>query len=207
MPEIRNHKNDLPDLFHYNNVKAIAIDTETAGLHLQRDRLCVVQISPGDGSADIIQIEPGKIAAPNLQTLLQDSSIEKIFHYGRFDIAILLHNFGSLNGKIFCTKIASRLVRTYTDKHGLSALCQELLGIQLSKQSQCSDWARPELTQAQIEYAAADVLYLHALREVLQNRLERENRDFLAQACFDFLPARAALDLYGWSEEDIFAHK
>ena len=205
MTDIRFHKHDLPDLSRYA-VPAVAIDTETLGLNPHRDRLCVVQISPGDGSADVIQIAPGQKQAPNLAQLLEDRSITKIFHYGRFDIAVLYHALGVMAEPVFCTKIASRLTRTYTDRHGLKDICAELLNVNLSKQQQSSDWAAETLTPEQLEYAASDVLYLHRLREVLSARLARENRAVEAEACFRFLPTRAKLDLMGWAEEDIFAH-
>ncbi|UXN65615.1 ribonuclease D [Phyllobacterium sp. A18/5-2] len=202
---IRSHRNDLPDLKNYQ-VDAVAIDTETLGLNPHRDRLCVVQISPGDGSADVIQIDRGQKAAPNLVKLLGDDAITKIFHFGRFDLAVLFHTFGVMPKPVFCTKIASRLVRTYTDRHGLKEICSELLDINLSKQQQSSDWAAPELSQAQLEYAASDVLYLHRLRTILQQRLVRDGRAEEAAACFEFLPTRSRLDLMGWAEQDIFAH-
>lgn len=202
---IRFHKHDLPDLSHYD-VDAVAIDTETLGLNPHRDRLCVVQISPGDGSADVIQIAPGQKTAPNLVSLLGDDRITKLFHYGRFDIAVLYNAFGVMAEPVFCTKIASRLTRTYTDRHGLKDICAELLGVSLSKAQQSSDWAAETLSPEQLEYAASDVLYLHRLREVLVGRLARENRVDVADACFRFLPARAKLDLLGWEETDIFAH-
>jgi ribonuclease D len=202
---IRFHKNDLPNLDHYN-VDAVAIDTETLGLNPHRDRLCVVQISPGDGSADVIQIEQGQKEAPNLVTLLLNHTITKLFHYGRFDLAVMQNAFGAMAEPVFCTKIASRLTRTYTDRHGLKDICSELLGVSLSKVQQSSDWAAETLTPEQLEYAASDVLYLHRLREVLAGRLARENRTGEAEACFRFLPTRARLDLMGWGEEDIFAH-
>ncbi|MEP9386693.1 ribonuclease D [Mesorhizobium sp. KR9-304] len=205
MTDIRFHKHDLPDLSRYA-VPAVAIDTETLGLNPHRDRLCVVQISPGDGSADVIQIAPGQREAPNLVRLLADPSIVKIFHYGRFDIAVLYHAFGVMAEPVFCTKIASRLTRTYTDRHGLKDICAELLNVGLSKVQQSSDWAAETLTPEQLEYAASDVLYLHRLREALSGRLARENRASEADACFRFLPTRAKLDLMGWAEEDIFAH-
>jgi ribonuclease D len=205
MTDIRFHKNDLPDLSRYS-VPAVAIDTETLGLNPHRDRLCVVQISPGDDSADVIQIAPGQRAAPNLVQLLSDRSITKIFHYGRFDIAVLYHALGAMAEPVFCTKIASRLTRTYTDRHGLKDICAELLNVNLSKLQQSSDWAAETLTPEQLEYAASDVLYLHRLRETLTARLARENRIVEADACFRFLPTRAKLDLMGWPEEDIFAH-
>ena len=205
MTDIRLHRNDLPDLSRYA-VPAVAIDTETLGLNPHRDRLCVVQISPGDGSADVIQIAPGLKEAPNLVQLLRDRSITKIFHYGRFDIAVLYNALGAMAEPVFCTKIASRLTRTYTDRHGLKDICAELLGINLSKQQQSSDWAAETLTPEQLEYAASDVLYLHRLREALSVRLARESRTGEADSCFRFLPTRAKLDLMGWAEEDIFAH-
>ncbi|WP_412058914.1 ribonuclease D [Bartonella sp. DGB2] len=205
MSKIRIHQGDLPDLALYQN-GAVAIDTETLGLKPHRDRLCVVQLSNGDGTADLIQIAKGQKEAPHLQRLLQDKKLTKIFHFGRFDLAILMCHFGEVAGPIFCTKIASRLVRTYSDRHGLKEICSELLQVQLSKQQQSSDWGAMKLSPAQQEYAAADVLYLHRLKDVLQGRLEREDRLDIAQACFDFLPIRARLDLLGWEEADIFAH-
>ncbi|RJG46839.1 ribonuclease D [Mesorhizobium sp. DCY119] len=202
---IRFHKNDLPDLSNYN-VDAVAIDTETLGLNPHRDRLCVVQISPGDGTADVIQIAQGQKTAPNLVKLLGDDKITKLFHFGRFDLAVLYHAFGVMPEPVFCTKIASRLTRTYTDRHGLKDICNELLGVSLSKAQQSSDWAAETLSPEQLEYAASDVLYLHRLRDVLVGRLARENRTSEADACFKFLPTRAKLDLLGWPEDDIFAH-
>jgi ribonuclease D len=202
---IRHHFYDLPDLSNYD-VEAVAIDTETLGLNPHRDRLCVVQISPGDGTADVIQIAPGQKKAPNLVSLLRNRRITKIFHFGRFDLAVLYHAFGVMPEPVFCTKIASRLTRTYTDRHGLKDICSELLGVNLSKVQQSSDWAAAELSQDQLEYAASDVLYLHQLREKLVFRLERERRGKEADACFRFLPTRAKLDLMGWEEDDIFAH-
>ncbi len=205
MGTIRHHEHDLPDLSHYA-VDAIAIDTETLGLNPHRDRLCVVQISPGDGSADVIRIAKGQKKAPNLVRLLKDRSITKIFHFARFDLAVLQHAFGVMPEPVFCTKIASRLTRTYTDRHGLKDITAELLDVQLSKQQQSSDWGATALSAAQLEYAASDVLYLHRLREVLEGRLEREGRTATAAACFRFLPTRARLDLMGWADDDIFAH-
>jgi len=202
---VRFHQNDLPDLSNYD-VGAVAIDTETLGLNPHRDRLCVVQISPGDGSADVIQIAPGQREAPNLVALLRNEHIFKLFHYARFDLAVLSHAFGAMPEPVFCTKIASRLTRTYTDRHGLKDICAELLGITLSKAQQSSDWGADTLSPEQIEYAASDVLHLHRLRDVLAVRLAREGRTGLAEACFRFLPSRARLDLMGWSEADIFAH-
>jgi len=202
---IRFHRNDLPDLSSYG-VAAVAVDTETLGLDPHRDRLCVVQISPGDGTADIVQIAPGQRAAANLVSLLADPAITKIFHYARFDVAVLENAFGIMPQPLFCTKIASRLTRTYTDRHGLKDLCAELLGIGLSKAQQSSDWGADQLSPEQLEYAASDVLHLHRLKELLEARLARENRAREAEACFRFLPTRARLDLMGWSEEDIFSH-
>jgi ribonuclease D len=198
------HKGDLPDDIDLGNV--IAIDCETMGLKPYRDRLCVVQLSGGDGSAHLIQVAQRQTEARNLQRLLEDPTILKLFHFGRFDIAALYHAFGSLAAPVWCTKIASRLVRTYTDRHGLKVLTQELLGIDISKQQQSSDWGAPALTSAQLEYAASDVIHLHRLREALETMLQREGRLELAQACFDFLPVRARLDLAGWPDEDIFSH-
>ncbi|WP_182083858.1 ribonuclease D [Aureimonas sp. ME7] len=201
---IRVHKGDLPDLVRYTG--SVAIDTETLGLDTRRDRLCVVQLSPGDGTADVVQIAKGQREAPNLTALLKDTTKRKIFHYARFDIAALYHAFGVMTEPVFCTKIASRLVRTYTDRHGLKDLTKELIGVDLSKQQQSSDWAAETLTQAQLDYAASDVLYLHDLMGVLLKKLEREDRLELAEASFRYLPTRARLDLLGWDEEDIFSH-
>jgi ribonuclease D len=201
---IRLHKGDLPDLTNYPG--SIAIDTETLGLHPHRDRLCVVQLSPGDGTADIVQIEKGQTSAPNIEALLADNTREKLFHFGRFDIAVLYHAFGVLAGPVYCTKIASKLTRTYTDRHGLKDLVKELLNVDISKQQQSSDWAADELSQAQQVYAASDVLYLHGMQDKLNERLQREERVELARAGFEFLPMRAKLDLAGWPETDIFAH-
>jgi ribonuclease D len=200
----RLHRGDLPDLSRYG--REVAIDTETMGLNPHRDRLCVVQLSPGDGTADVVQIPQGHTDAPNLKKLLADKSVLKIFHFARFDLGVLYKAFGVMPEPVYCTKIASRLVRTYTDRHGLKDLVKELLNIDLSKQQQTSDWGAPELSDAQREYAASDVRYLHQLKEKLDERLRREDRVALAQACFDFLPARALLDLAGWPEKDIFAH-
>ena len=199
------HKGDLPDLANYD-VDAIAIDTETLGLNPHRDRLCVVQLSPGDGTADVIQIAPGQKRAPNLVALLRNRKITKLFHFGRFDLTVLYNAFGVMPEPVFCSKIASRLTRTYTDRHGLKDICNELLGVSLSKVQQSSDWAAETLTPEQLEYAASDVLYLHQLREKLLFRLERDGRTKEAEACFRFLPTRARLDLMGWDEQDIFAH-
>ena len=183
---IRFHKHDLPDLDLYTG--DVAIDSETLGLKPARDRLCVVQLSPGDGSADVVQIAKGQKKAPNLTKLLKDKSKTKIFHFGRFDIAVLLQTFGVETNPVYCTKIASRLTRTYTDRHGLKDLSRELLGVDMSKQQQSSDWAAEELSQAQLEYAASDVLYLHKLRDILSERLAREGRTKIADQCFRFLP-------------------
>lgn len=201
---IRLHRGDLPADRRYGD--AVAIDTETLGLNPHRDRLCLVQLSGGDGEADLVQIAPGQTEAPNLARLLADPSVTKLFHYARFDIAVLYNAFGVMAEPLFCTKIASKLTRTYTDRHGLKDLVKELLDIDLSKQQQSSDWASETLSEAQMAYAAADVLHLHALREKLDERLARESRRDLAEACFRFLPTRARLDLAGWGEEDIFAH-
>lgn len=201
---IRLHRGDLPDLSRY--ARAVAIDTETMGLQPQRDRLCVVQLSPGDGSADVVQIPPGAKDAPNLKRLLTDTSIVKIFHFARFDLAALYHALGVMAAPVFCTKIASRLSRTYTDKHGLKDVTRELLGLDLSKQQQSSDWGAETLSEPQLAYAASDVLHLHALRDKLETMLVREGRAELAKACFAFLPHRAKLDLAGWANEDIFSH-
>ncbi|MGB7242197.1 MAG: ribonuclease D [Sulfitobacter sp.] len=198
------YKNDLPDDLDLGSV--VAIDCETMGLHPHRDRLCVVQLSGGDGNAHLVQVALGQTKAPNLCALLENPDVLKLFHFGRFDIAAMLHAFGAVTAPVYCTKIASRLIRTYTDRHGLKNLTQELLGIDLSKQQQSSDWGSDTLSDAQIEYAASDVLYLHQLRVELNTRLEREGRMEMAQACFDFLPMRAQLDLAGWPETDIFAH-
>ena len=201
---IRLHRGDLPDVGRYRN--AVAVDTETMGLDHHRDRLCVVQLSPGDGSADVVQIPRGAVPGANLKALLADSNILKIFHFARFDLGILEQTLGVMPAPIYCTKIASRLVRTYTDKHGLKDLVRDLLGIDVSKQQQLSDWGAEELTDAQVAYAASDVLHLHALREKLDAMLAREGRADLAAACFRFLPDRVRLDLAGWAAEDIFAH-
>jgi len=202
---IRLHRGDLPDLSCYS-AGAAAIDTETMGLDPHRDRLCVVQLSPGDGSADVVQIPAGSAHAPNLSKLLADGTVLKIFHFARFDLGILQQHLGVMPTPVYCTKIASRLARTYTDKHGLKDLVRELLGIDLSKQQQLSDWGAEALSDAQVAYAAADVLHLHALREKLDAILAREGRSELAAACFRFLPERVRLDLAGWAAEDIFSH-
>lgn len=198
------YKNDLPDGLDLGPI--VAIDCETMGLHPHRDRLCVVQMSSGDGHAHLVQIAQGQTTAPNLCAMLTDPNVLKLFHFGRFDIAALQNTFGALTAPVYCTKIASRLVRTYTDRHGLKNLLQELLNEDISKQQQSSDWGADTLTKAQIDYAASDVLHLHKLRDKLDVMLAREGRDELAQACFRFLPTRALLDLEGWPETDIFAH-
>ena len=204
--DLTNHlyKNDLPDGLDLGPV--VAIDCETMGLNPHRDRLCVIQMSGGDGNAHIVQVAKGQSEAPNLCRMLEDPNVLKLFHFGRFDIAAMYHAFGALTAPVYCTKIASRLVRTYTDRHGLKNLTQELLGLDISKQQQMSDWGGETLSDAQLDYAASDVLHLHKLREKLNTRLEREGRTDVAQACFDFLPTRAKLDLAGWPEIDIFAH-
>ena len=198
------YKNDLPDDLDLGDT--VAIDCETMGLHPHRDRLCVVQLSSGDGNAHLVQIEKGQTSAPNLCKMLADPNVLKLFHFGRFDIAAMQNAFGTVTAPVYCTKIASKLIRTYTDRHGLKNLLQELLSVDISKQQQSSDWGADELTKAQVTYAASDVLYLHQLRTELNKRLEREGRMEIAQACFDFLPMRANLDLAGWPEQDIFAH-
>jgi ribonuclease D len=202
---IRLHKGDLPHLDNYKS--SVAIDTETLGLNLQRDRLCVVQLSPGDGTADVVQIAKGQTRAPNLERLLADRGVLKIFHFGRFDIAMLHRAFGMEVAPVYCTKIASKLCRTYTDRHGLKDLVRELLSVDLSKQQQSSDWGAETLSDAQLAYAASDVLHLHGLKERLDTMLAREGRTAIARACFDFLPRRAELDLLGWAENDIFSHE
>jgi ribonuclease D len=200
----RLHRGDLPDISRYKG--AVAIDTETMGLDLNRDRLCVVQLSPGDGSADVVQIAAHPADAPNLKRLLADKSLLKIFHFARFDLGMLYKAFGVMAEPVYCTKIASRLSRTYTDKHGLKDLVREVLGQDLSKQQQMSDWGSAELSEAQVAYAAADVTHLHALKEKLDAMLAREGREALAAACFRFLPDRVRLDVAGFAAEDIFAH-
>lgn len=198
------HKRDLPDDFEPG--PAVAIDCETMGLNPHRDRLCLVQLSVGDGNAHLVQIEKGQTRAPKLEKLLTDQAVLKLFHFGRFDIAAMYNAFGALAEPVYCTKIASKLIRTYTDRHGLKNLLDELLGIDISKLQQMSDWGAETLTDAQLDYAASDVLYLHQLKDALDARLHREGRADLAQAAFDFLPTRARLDLAGWPEIDIFAH-
>jgi len=201
---IRLHAGDLPA--DHNLGPIVAIDTETLGLEVGRDRLCLVQLSRGDGSADLVQVAPGQKRAPHLEKLLTDPKVLKLFHFGRFDIAMLCHAFGAMASPVYCTKIASKLARTYTDRHGLKDLTRELLGVEISKQQQSSDWGADSLSEAQLAYAASDVLYLHALREKLDAMLKREGRDGLARAAFAYLPERARLDLAGFAATDIFAH-
>lgn len=198
------HEGDLPDGLSLGPI--VAIDTETMGLKPHRDRLCVVQLSSGDGAAHVVRIAQGQTEAPNLCAMLADPTVLKLYHFGRFDIAALANRFGVVSRPVWCTKIASKLVRTYTDRHGLKSLVQELAGVDISKQQQSSDWGADALSQAQLDYAASDVLYLHLIREVLHERLIREGRLEIAQRCFDFLPDRAMLDLIGWDEQDIFSH-
>lgn len=201
---IRFHQGDLPNLDKYYD--SVAVDTETLGLNPLRDRLCVVQLSPGDGTADVVQIKKGQTDAPNLKALLEDEARTIIFHFARFDVAILSQWLGIATNSVYCTKIASKLTRTYTDRHGLKDLVKEFINVDISKQQQSSDWAADTLTQAQLEYAASDVLYLHELRAHLDQRLDREGRSAIAKECFKFLPTRCQLDLAGWQETDIFAH-
>jgi ribonuclease D len=202
---IRFHKGDLPDDSDFGN--CVAVDTETLGLVPHRDRLCFVQLSRGDGSADVVQIGSGQARANNIERLLADPKVTKLFHFARFDVAVLFKTFGVMAAPIYCTKIASKLARTYTDRHGLKDLTRELLGVELSKQQQSTDWGDATLSEAQLSYAASDVLYLHALRNRLDAMLKRENRFEIAAACFDFVPARARLDLMGWADADIFSHQ
>ena len=201
---IRLHRGDLPDIARYKG--SVAVDTEAMGLDVRRDRLCVIQLSPGDGSADVVQIPAAQLNAPNLKKLLTDPSIEKIFHFARFDLAMISQALGVMPGPVYCTRTASRLARTYTDKHGLKDLAREFLNIDMSKQQQSSDWGSDKLSDAQLSYAASDVLYLHELKAKLDVMLAREGRTELAASCFRFLPDRARLDLAGWAAEDIFAH-
>lgn len=198
------HQGDLPDGLDLGQL--VAVDTETQGLNLQRDRLCVIQLSSGDGVSHLVQFPDRNYDAPNLKRVLSDPSVVKILQYARFDIGVVKKNLGVTMAPVFCTKIASKLVRTYTDRHGLAAMCKELLGVDLSKQQQSSDWAAADLSPEQLSYAASDVLYLHQLKERLEAMLEREGRLAMAHACFDFLPTRADLDLNGWQENDIFSH-
>lgn len=198
------HTHDLPDGLDFG--RAVAVDTETQGLSLVRDKLCLVQLSAGDGDAHIVQMDRDKYDCPNLKALMTNTDVEKIFHFARFDVAIMKRDLGVDINPVFCTKIASGLVRTYTDRHGLKDICKELLSVDLSKQQQSSDWASDTLTQAQLDYAASDVLYLHQLKTILTARLFREGRFDMAKACFEFLPTRAELDLKGWNDIDIFSH-
>ena len=198
------HQGDLPKDIRFGS--SVAVDTETMGLSLARDRLCLVQLSAGDGTAHLVQLKQGDYDAPNLKALMENKKVLKIFHFARFDVAVLRHSLGISCNTIYCTKIASRLTRTYTDRHGLKDLVREFIGVDISKQQQSSDWAAETLSQAQLEYAASDVLHLHDLRAHLQKRLEREDRESLAKSCFEFLPTRCELDLAGWQDEDIFAH-
>jgi ribonuclease D len=203
-PTIKLHQYDLPAGVKFSG--SVAIDTETMGLAPHRDRLCLVQFSAGDNTAHLVQFPTPRYDAPNLKALLGNPKVLKLFHFARFDIAALKQYLGVTTEPVYCTKIASRLVRTFTDKHGLKDLCKDLLDVDLSKQQQSSDWGARELTQEQMRYAASDVLHLHALKARLDDMLQREGRMEMAQACFDFLPHRAALDLAGWAAEDIFAH-
>ena len=198
------YRGDLPDDLDLG--PTVAIDCETMGLNPKRDRLCVVQLSSGDGNAHLVQVAKGQSSAPNLCRMLEDPNVLKLFHFGRFDIAAMYETFRALTAPVYCTKIASRLVRTYTDRHGLKNLLQELLSVDISKQQQSSDWGSKKLSKAQVEYAASDVLYLHQLRDSLNQMMIREDRMEIAQSCFDFLPTRAKLDLAGWPDNDIFAH-
>ena len=198
------YQNDLPDGLDLGPI--VAIDCETMGLNPHRDRLCLIQMSGGDGNCHLVQVAAGQTEAPNLCKMLANPNVLKLFHFGRFDIAAMLNAFGTVAAPVYCTKIASKLVRTYTDRHGLKNLLQELLRVDISKFQQQSDWGAAELSKAQLDYAASDVLYLHQLRDTLNIRLERENRTEMAHACFDFLPMRAQLDLAGWPEQDIFSH-
>ncbi len=198
------HHNDLPAGLDFG--PSVAVDTETMGLEIRRDRLCLLQLSAGDGVCHLVQFLDGDYEAPNLKALLADEGVTKLFHFARFDLATIQRYLGVTCAPLYCTKIASRLARTFTDKHGLKDLCRDLLGVEISKQQQSSDWGRAELSKEQLRYAASDVFYLHRLREALDAILEREGRSELASACFDFLPARVALDLAGWEDADIFAH-
>jgi ribonuclease D len=202
--KIKLHKNDLPDGLDLGSV--VAIDSETLGLNPNRDRLCLVQLSSGDGTAHAVQFAPGSYAAPNLKRMLADPKVLKLFHFARFDMAMFRRYLDVMTGPVYCTKIASKLVRTYTDRHGLKDLVKELLGVDMSKEQQSSDWGAPELSDKQLAYAASDVAHLHRLKDALDAMLAREGRTALAKACFDFLPARVELDLAGWPDVDIFAH-
>jgi len=198
------HVGDLPEGIDFGD--AVAVDSETMGLNPLRDRLCLVQLSAGDGTAHLVQLRPGEYEAPRLKALMADDSVTKIFHFARFDMAVIKHYLGVMPNPIYCTKIASKLVRTYTDRHGLKDLCKELISVDLSKQQQSSDWGNETLSDAQMSYAASDVLHLHRLMDELKYMLAREGRTDMAQKAFEFLPTRAELDLAGWPEVDIFAH-
>lgn len=198
------HKGDLPDGLSFG--ASVAVDTETMGLNPERDPLCLVQLSAGDGNAHIVQLDRATYRAPNLRALMGDQNVLKIFHFARFDVATIQRHLGVVTSPVYCTKVASKLVRTYTDRHGLKDLARELVNIDMSKQQQSSDWGADKLSEAQLAYAASDVLYLHEIKSILDGMLAREGRTELAKACFAFLPVRAALDLAGWPEEDIFAH-
>ncbi len=198
------YQNDLPDGLDLGSV--VAIDCETMGLNPHRDRLCLIQMSGGDGDCHLVQVNMGQTAAPNLCAMLENPEVLKLFHFGRFDIAALYHTFGAVTAPVYCTKIASKLVRTFTDRHGLKTLLQDMVGVDISKQQQQSDWGAPDLSAAQLDYAASDVLYLHQLRAAFDVLLDREGRTEIAQACFDFLPTRARLDVAGWPDVDIFSH-
>ena len=202
--DITLHQDDLPSGLDFGD--SVAVDSETMGLAIKRDRLCLLQLSAGDGACHLVQFRDRDYAAPNLKALLEDPGVTKIFHFARFDLAAIQHYLGMNCAPVYCTKIASRLTRTFAERHGLKDLCKDLLGVELSKQQQTSDWGAPELSQEQLRYAASDVLYLHRLRSTLDELLAREGRSAFAQACFDFLPTRAALDLAGWDAEDIFSH-
>ena len=202
--KIELHQGDLPNDLEFG--PSVAVDTETLGLNLERDRLCLAQLSAGDGTAHLVQFGKGQYDAPNLARLLTDPAVTKLFHYARFDLAMLQRHLGVVCHPVYCTKVASKLVRTFTDRHGLKDLCRDLIGVDLAKQQQSSDWGAPELTEEQLRYAASDVAHLHKLREILDDMLVREGRAELAGACFAFLPIRASLDLAGWADEDIFAH-
>lgn len=198
------HQGDLPDGLSFGN--SVAIDTETLGLRPHRDRLCLVQLSAGDGTAHLVQLKAGQYDAPNLKKLLADQNVTKLFHFARFDVAVMYQYLGVVTAPIYCTKIASRLARTFTQHHSLKTLCKDLIGVDLDKQQQTTDWGADTLTPEQMNYAASDVLHLHRMKAVLDTMLVREGRAHLAQACFDFLPSRALLDIAGWDEEDIFSH-
>ena len=198
------YQNDLPDGLDLGPI--VAIDCETMGLVPHRDRLCLIQMSGGDGNCHLVQVTMDQTEAPNLCRMLTDPNVLKLFHFGRFDIAVMYHRFGALAAPVYCTKIASKLVRTFTDRHGLKILLQDMLSVDISKHQQQSDWGAPKLTEAQLDYAASDVLYLHRLKDAFDGLLAREGRTEIAQSCFDFLPTRARLDLMGWPETDIFSH-